>query len=362
MSKNHKNRDERMKEIRRYLDGKMSDTERNSFERKLQKDPFEEEALEGFSSITSTELNTDIKSLRSDLKGRTRKRTPLYYRIAAALVVLLVISSLFLVRELREPEKLVSESLHTSTDLPEVDKTKAVENLDESMPGEPTQTGKAENEKGSDELVIDPTPGKEDNVIFEIVSDDIVIPDSVLPGQEPDVSKVEVGIIEGQELIQAKEKLAVEETKAAAGTRKSREMALPAKAQAQTTGAVAGVSAAESRKVEDEIVIDISEDELDLSSDSEPIPQGGMKEFKKYLETDQIFPEEWTKTDKEIVKIDLTIDNSGKIIDYKIIKSPGIMFSEEATRLINEGPPWKPAIKSGEVVEGSVRIRIIFQR
>ena len=61
MSKNHKNRDDRMKEIRRYLDGKMSDKDQNNFERKLQKDPFEEEALEGFSSIASAELDKDIK-------------------------------------------------------------------------------------------------------------------------------------------------------------------------------------------------------------------------------------------------------------------------------------------------------------
>lgn len=38
-----------LEDFLRYLDGNLSDRERNRIERNLMKDPFEEEAMEGFS-------------------------------------------------------------------------------------------------------------------------------------------------------------------------------------------------------------------------------------------------------------------------------------------------------------------------
>jgi len=43
------------------------------------------------------------------------------------------------------------------------------------------------------------------------------------------------------------------------------------------------------------------------------------------------------------------------------VRSPGRIFSEEAIRLLKEGPEWKPAISNGKTTEDKIRIRIVFK-
>ena len=57
------------------IDDKMTGRERNAFERELQKDPFAEEASEGFASVTPEEVSEDIADLQKQLKRRVEKET-----------------------------------------------------------------------------------------------------------------------------------------------------------------------------------------------------------------------------------------------------------------------------------------------
>ena len=96
----------------------MSDKERNAFERELQKDPFAEEAAEGFEAVTPEEAERDLLSIKSRLTKRTtRKQRFIYYRIAASIAVLMVVSSIFIVVERNKPEE---QSLDTSPGLEEM--------------------------------------------------------------------------------------------------------------------------------------------------------------------------------------------------------------------------------------------------
>lgn len=90
----------------------MSEKERNAFEKRLEADPFEMDASEGFSSIGEKQLREDIERLQRSLDQRiSKRRFPAWYRISAAAVILLAVTSLFLVRELRQPEMVVSENI-----------------------------------------------------------------------------------------------------------------------------------------------------------------------------------------------------------------------------------------------------------
>jgi len=74
----------------------MSRDERNAFEKKLQKDPFDYEASEGLSSISSDEANRDLLKLSSLIRKRTKSGNKLiWYRIAASLAILVIVSSVF---------------------------------------------------------------------------------------------------------------------------------------------------------------------------------------------------------------------------------------------------------------------------
>ena len=104
------------REFLRYSANKMTEKERNAFERSLQKDAFDEEAQEGFAALTEKELKGDIPDLKSRLSNKLRvpNRIP-YYRIAAGFALLVAVSGLFyfmLNREImdRKPQVLSSES------------------------------------------------------------------------------------------------------------------------------------------------------------------------------------------------------------------------------------------------------------
>jgi hypothetical protein len=100
MSDRNRNKKSRLSEFLRYQKDEMSAKERNSFERELQKDPFAEEAVEGFASITHEEASKDILQLQKHIKLKTvSHHRMIFYRIAASVAVLLVISSVFLIVE-----------------------------------------------------------------------------------------------------------------------------------------------------------------------------------------------------------------------------------------------------------------------
>jgi hypothetical protein len=95
--KEHKNN--WMRSLLDYLSDKLTGRERNSFERGLEKDSFEAEALEGLSSLSEDELSEDLELLYARLHKRTKRKSrfPLI-RIAAGFAILAVMSvSYFLI-------------------------------------------------------------------------------------------------------------------------------------------------------------------------------------------------------------------------------------------------------------------------
>ncbi len=98
MSKRNKNTKKELEDFLRYSQDQMSDEERNAFERSMQQDPFDAEALEGLSSITPEEARSDMAGLQSRLHRQLHRRTSrstrtMWYRIAASVAVLVVVTS-----------------------------------------------------------------------------------------------------------------------------------------------------------------------------------------------------------------------------------------------------------------------------
>ena len=111
MSDKNKNNKSLLPDFLRYRRDEMTKLERNSFERELQKDPFTEEAEEGFASISPDEASTDLTSLHSRLRKRVqRKRGFAFYRLAASVAVLMIISSIFIIVERNKSGKQLSEN------------------------------------------------------------------------------------------------------------------------------------------------------------------------------------------------------------------------------------------------------------
>ena len=91
------------------------------------------------------------------------------------------------------------------------------------------------------------------------------------------------------------------------------------------------------------------------------IPEGGRSEFKKYVNENLDYPE--AARDNDIsgrVTVEFFVQADGSLKDFRIRKSLGFGCDEEAIRLIQEGPAWKPATINGAPVSRKVRLRLKF--
>jgi outer membrane biosynthesis protein TonB len=90
-------------------------------------------------------------------------------------------------------------------------------------------------------------------------------------------------------------------------------------------------------------------------------PNKGQENFDKYIEENIRKPAVATSGQMEVVALSFIVKSIGKLDSIKIISSPGKTFSDEAIRLIKEGPEWKPAEQNNIKIDDEVRIRIIFK-
>jgi hypothetical protein len=96
MSKKNKNIITNREDFLKYTANKMSPEERNAFERKLQSNAFEEEAAEGFALISQEQAKKDILQLSTSIRNRIQtNRNIVWYRIAASVAALAIVSSVF---------------------------------------------------------------------------------------------------------------------------------------------------------------------------------------------------------------------------------------------------------------------------
>lgn len=83
-------------DFHKYTANKMSSEERNAFEKKLQKDSFEDDAAEGLLLISSDEAKRDLLNLSSLIMKRTNHSSNLiWYKFAASVAILAIVSSVF---------------------------------------------------------------------------------------------------------------------------------------------------------------------------------------------------------------------------------------------------------------------------
>lgn len=304
------------RDLIRYRKNEMSGKERNALERELQKDPFTEEAAEGFASISAEEISKDINHLQSSLKTRIqKKRRYLVYRIAASVAVLMIISSVFIIVERNKPVQQIAQSNIPATI--EIQKKEALKKPD----------------------VKDQTIEKP---VQEIKKSDKIIE------QE---SKSSAPVLSDEK----KEDAVKNEYDARRGT---------------TSNIITAPPVASSRSIkrslpEAEEKIYSFEDTMPISGvngpDSPPQPVNGKEYFDRYIAENIRRPDSTAAGQRVVVVVSFLVREDGKIDNLRIIRSPGKQFSDEAIRLIESGPSWKPAQKDGLVVADSVRIRIVFK-
>jgi hypothetical protein len=91
------------------------------------------------------------------------------------------------------------------------------------------------------------------------------------------------------------------------------------------------------------------------------LPSGGMELFNRYLDDNRQYPASDTSGQIRTVRISFVVNSQGRPVNFEIIDSPGDEFSNEAIRLLREGPPWTQAFVGGtpELIRSRISIKFV---
>ena len=319
MADNNKYYEYQHSDFIRYRKGEMSLEERNAFEKYLQKNAFAEEAAEGFEMLKPEQSEMDINMLSGKIKKRTSVGNKLiYYRIAASVAILMIVSTIFIIIR-RDKEILTISENRRQEQIPAI-------NL--PVP-EPIKAAEAkETEKEDDSIPIGGKMTLADNAPATELTRELA-KELISEETEPAISE-NSGTINPELTITSADKA---EARSGVSEKKM--------AMARPAGAAQNVKS------------------ITIRDYMPPQPVIGRDSFNIYVMTHIRNPEPEI-SDSQVVVISFRVNHDSTISSMRIISSPGQDYSREARRLINEGPVWKPAEDNSIPVEDEVILRIVF--
>lgn len=320
-----------LSEFQRYVRGEMTKRQENAFQRKLQRDPFAAEAAEGLETLKPDEAMKDLSTLGRRLNSRiSRRKRYIYYRIAASVAIMMIISSVFFFVNRREKPGETG-----GIPAPAVVAEKS-ESGPVSIPEEKTSSKESE-------LIAETVPVREQEE-KKVETGAPGVTDDAKNAADPISAPPEVKGISAEEQVLVAEKVEAEEVPAAA---------------AKEVAVVEYQAAAMDRKAAKAQAVPATFRESERIA---PEPIAGKNDYEKYLKENTRIPLQLSAGDTVMVEVSIIITSTGQIKSIRIIDSPGEDFSNEARRLIEEGPAWNPAKSGGTQVEDSVRLKILFRR
>lgn len=339
---------ERFEETLRYLNDAMSNEERYSFERELERDPFMQEAFEGLSGIRASEIEKDIRSL--DIISGKKRKSLFFVKVLAYAVGVALLFSLgywaFQSIDFSKPQTAKSTDESDKLQLREPYKPAATQTIDSST-------------VDSDDVIV--ADGGMDqskagnNLSQPTDKNSIMAGKGSLPKNDQATTK---------DLNKKKQTIKVpgekSQTTHANDTAKTPEIKKDT-GKSETEAAKQSISVSQIGEQDSE---DSSEPENALKRpgvNAEPLPLGGTTLFKDYIEKNAKYPHGIQNARKEFVKVKFKISKVGQPFEIVVEKSPDQEFSQEAIRLILEGPKWSPEIKDGIPVVGEVSMKINFK-
>lgn len=126
------------------------------------------------------------------------------------------------------------------------------------------------------------------------------------------------------------------------------------------------VEVTEETKVEAIIVAPIEEkedvDQIFSVVEESAEPKGGMPAFYKYVGDKIKYPAQARRMGVEgRVFVEFVVNRDGSIVDVRSIKGIGAGCDEEAVRIVQSAPAWKPGKQRGKAVRQKMVIPIIFK-
>ena len=411
MKDKNKNIKSTLRKIFRYHANELTLEERNSFEKELQKDPFAEEATEGFSEISEENALNDIEELTSRIKNKiSHKHRFLFYRIAASIAILMVISTIFILTENNRSIKKTADNSPKS-ELLEIAENKPIFELPAKSSPSYKQIEAKENKKGkSASGEIGTGSGKKitefdkttiaevskNNSLSDVNAADVEMPvnlqSPLVPANALAKQRAALPYIARGKILSSEDNLPVPganvfikgtNSGVVTDSQGNFSINLPDSNKKTLVADYIGMDTKEFAAQPDsslqirlkpsvsalsEVVVvgygvDKAENDKEDSSTNftPPHPSGGRSVFNKYIQNNMHRPDSMTSGQRVVVVVSFLVRTDGKIDSVQVLRSPGKAFSDEAIRLIESGPSWLPAKEDGKTVEDIVKMRIVFR-
>lgn len=395
----------------RYHRGELTGAERNSLEKEFQKDPFADEAAEGYSQLSQQEALKDLAELQKRIKRKTEVRSQfIVYRIAASIAILIAVSSIFmLINKGRQTKQLAENSIHTNKpDTIEIqpvaepgftEKKSKIHITKVEKKSDKTDTGVSGTNQGKSSIII-PEPVMTKDQRRDTISTIKITPSETqfeaarlsAPARAMSTDRsLALYSIKGK-VISSEDNLPVpgasiliKGTKTAVITdiKGDFSISIPDSAGKTLVANYIGMNSKEFNIKPDttvEVKLDPSltalnevvvvgygvrnnaqdENETEIAH-THAQPATGKSKFDKYVQENLNRPDSITTGQRAVVVLTFLVKTDGSIDSIRIVRSPGKPFSDEAIRVLKSGPQWKPAQENGTAVEDEVRIRIVFR-
>jgi len=369
-------------EFHDYFEGKLSNRERNAFERKMQKDLFNADAAEGYAMISREEAEEDLNNAGKKIRRRINLRRRVgWYSAAATLAAVLTITTIFLTVD-QTPNDQDDRIRKMTKDL---DKT-VIEEEVSNVPGEeerivseePQVAGTIEEgatedpvgmedreeiagedvseDKGGGAADTDIGPGiveddMADDMALEVEEDQAGIYEFAMEMDDEEVSDAVVMNYEEAEVSMKKEEAIAREVVqvTATGTEKSSRAATMKRKAAVTEDLdqVSGVPVSLSAPKSTTIQI--------------AVPVNGMTAYMQYVDSTLVFPKAELSRSSAVVDLKFYIMTDGRPDNIQVLSSPSQAFSDEAQSVITNGPAWTPASSEGLYNNSELEMRIEFK-
>ncbi|MDX9883454.1 MAG: hypothetical protein RBS73_15440 [Prolixibacteraceae bacterium] len=366
---------EQEEQIRRYVQNEMSGPERNAFEREMQKDPFLAEAVDGLLSFSAKEIFADVDQLKHKIKNRSsNNRRYLWY--AAASVLLIVISTLFLFN----PEEKTNRALTENVQKEEIAAPKEI--LQEPHDLQKNETEKAQKTVPEKHLkIIEEKLGIADTEVG-------VVPIAMNSTQNSSAQnlaeqmKLKRSFDTTETLKTVKTdramKMVAAETANLPDPATEKPLAQTVSMTEQATAPVANepaffIADQKADTALDEVVVvgygsqqkksltgSVTVSETQQRTDGKAIPHDGWEAYNEYLSGELQHPGIGSPEEKVVVRLSFSVDETGKPGEFKILNSTNEKYNQAAIEIIENGPQWLPALKNSIPESEVVKLRLVF--
>jgi hypothetical protein len=312
----------------------------------LPKDGFEEEASEGLGRLSREEAEEDLSELKARMERRLRRPRHIWLPAAAAVVILLVASAVY-VSLFRERPAMVDEMALAEEPMRDSALIAMAEPIEKRKSISPVADISTSREAGSQRAKAVPA------LVIEVADEEVFY--AVAEAKEEAADKVTaMGEKEAADQVAAivKKEIAVEEVAAeevvsevviVEAMPRMEKMGLQDKKE-RAADAAASLSGS-----------------ISLPDNREAAPVGGITEFMEWVRKNIRYPEEVLPRTRQVVLVVFRVRADSTVYDLRAERTPGEPFTEEAFRLLREGPGWVPVVRNGQVVDDEARVTVVFK-